>query len=235
MDGRIPILLGATFLLLAACLTVPAEPPVAPEARVVGWDDLTVKVEFEDPFEALTEEQLMKLSIYARVKTMKEHTPEKVSEAMGKEADEAEVWLKGEGVDIGGLLAKREEIKNLRRQRASATNPKLAGQLIRMPGYALPLEYDGKAVTEFLLVPWVGACIHTPPPPPNQIVHVELDGGYEVKSRFEPVWVSGTMAISNVTQNLYLVDGSSDISIGYTLTGAGAEAYRSKKQAAAGE
>ena len=197
-----------------------------PSPRQIGWDDLTVKVQFDDPFEALTQEQLMKLSIYARVKAMLEHVPEKVSEAMRKEADEAAVWLKGEGVDIAALLAKREEIKTLRKARATATNPDLAGKDLRMPGYALPLEYDGKKVTEFLLVPWVGACIHTPPPPPNQIVYVSLEQGFEVRSRFEPVWVTGKMEIGAATKNLYLIDGTSDISIGYSIKGASAERYQ---------
>ena len=49
-----------------------------------------------------------------------------------------------------------------------------------MPGYLLPLEFSGKLVSEFLLVPWVGACIHTPPPPPNQIVHVKTDKPIEL-------------------------------------------------------
>jgi len=140
----------------------------AADPRTVGWDDLKVQVEFEDPFEALTEEQLMHLGIYARVEAMKEYAPDKVSEGMATESEEAAKKLREEKVDIEGLLAKREEIKQLRMQRASATNPELEGTRIRMPGYALPLEYDGKEVVEFLLVPWVGACIHTPPPRPTR-------------------------------------------------------------------
>ena len=56
-------------------------------------------------------------------------------------------------------------------------NPALDGKTIRIPGYVLPLEFSGSKVTEFLLVPWVGACIHTPPPEPNQIVYVKARQG----------------------------------------------------------
>jgi imidazolonepropionase-like amidohydrolase len=68
-----------------------------------------------------------------------------------------------------------------------------------MPGYALPLEYDGKNVTEFLLVPWVGACIHTPPPPPNQIVYAKAAQPFPAKNRFAPVWIEGRLQIGTET------------------------------------
>ena len=96
-----------------------------------------------------------------------------------------------------------------------------------MPGYMLPLEFEGKGVTEFLLVPWVGACIHTPPPPPNQIVHVTLDEGnaFDSSTGFEPVWIEGEMQTRKSTRNLYLADGSSDIEIGYRLQAILVERY----------
>ena len=99
-------------MLAGVLLATGSLPPAsaAEPARVLGWQDLQVKVEFEDPFEALTGEQLMKLGIYARVQGMLESRPEKVSEGMAQEAEEAADWLRGEGVDIEGLLAKREQI-----------------------------------------------------------------------------------------------------------------------------
>jgi len=203
-----------------------AEPP-----RELGWQDLQVKVEFEDPFEALTADQLMKLSIYARVIGMQERAPEKVSEGMTKEAADAAEWLKQEGVDIEGLLVRREEIKQLRIKRANAMDQGLHGTSIRMPGYALALEYEDKRVKEFLLVPWVGACIHTPPPPPNQIVYVEAAEAFQVASRFEPVWIEGTMEVGAAKKQLFLVDGTADIDIGYSLTDAVVEPYRTGPKA----
>ena len=55
---------------------------------------------------------------------------------------------------------------------ASAVEPGLNGAQVRIPGYVLPLEFEGTRVREFLLVPYVGACIHVPAPPPNQMVFV---------------------------------------------------------------
>lgn len=88
----------------------------------------------------------------------------------------------------------------------------LDGEFIRMPGFMLPLDYteEGK-VRSFLLVPYYGACIHVPPPPPNQIVFVDTSANpVASKSLWEPVWVTGTM---EVKMN---VNGLGDAA--YTLT-----------------
>ncbi len=195
--------------------------------RELNWPDLVKHIEFEDPFEKLSSDQIVNLSRYARIQKMQESSPDRISEAMLLEASEAERILRVEGIDIDGLLARRLEIKELRIKRAFAVVPELNGQTIRMPGFVLPLEYAGKKVTEFLLVPWVGACIHTPPPPANQIVHVVVDENMARESTglFEPVSVTGTMFTKNVSKSLYLVDGSSDISIGYTMQARMVEPY----------
>ena len=195
----------------------------AEEVHNLNWQDLTVKMEFDDPFEKLTPEQLMNLSIYVRCAKLEKQG--KASEGMIKEKKEKEAWLRAQGVDIEGLLSKREEIRELRTKRAAAMDESLDGQVIRMPGYALALEYDGRKITEFLLVPWVGACIHTPPPPPNQIVYVKSEQAFEVGNRFEPVWIEGVMHVGQTSKALFLVDGTSDISVGYSMSAAKVERY----------
>jgi uncharacterized protein len=69
-----------------------------------------------------------------------------------------------------------------------------------VPGYMVPLEDSLNEVTEFLLVPYPGACIHVPPPPPNQLVHVTMDGGKRTSVRpfWEPVWVQGIVTLAEV-------------------------------------
>jgi hypothetical protein len=102
-------------------------------------------------------------------------------------------------------------------------NAALDGELVR---YLLSLEVSGKDITEFLLVPWVGACIHTPPPPPNQIVHVKADRPVGNVSLFMPIWVTGRTAATATRSNLCLVDGSADISAGYSLKATRVEPYK---------
>ncbi|TMV10390.1 DUF3299 domain-containing protein [Ruegeria sediminis] len=65
------------------------------------------------------------------------------------------------------------------------------GKRVRIPGYLVPLEYKEQGVTSALLVPYVGACIHVPPPPPNQLIFVTTEKPYESRSLFEPVHVTG--------------------------------------------
>ena len=69
----------------------------------------------------------------------------------------------------------------------------LNGQVVSLPGYVVPIEYDESGVFEFLLVPYIGACIHVPPPPANQIVYVKSAEAYKLTELFEPVEVTGVM------------------------------------------
>ena len=210
------------ILLLTAVLIASA---IGAQVRQLGWADLIKKVDFDDPFEALTQDQLGDLGMVARVRQL-QAAGRQVTEGTIKEMEEATLRLEKKGIDIDGLLAKRAEIRELRRQRAHAVVDDLQGQQVRMPGYTLPLEFSGTRITEFLLVPWVGACIHTPPPPPNQIVYVKIDQGIENRGRFTPVWVTGEMAIKAATKNLYLVDGAAGIDVGYSLEASQVEPYK---------
>lgn len=75
----------------------------------------------------------------------------------------------------------------------------LAGKRVSIPGFMVPLEDDLDQVTEFLLVPYAGACIHVPPPPPNQIVYVKMQKTTKVHVTFtDPIVVTGTLQISTV-------------------------------------
>ncbi len=192
---------------------------VADEVQRIGWTDLVPKTTagFEDPFAVLTDNQFEQLRIYVRVSRMQAESPTKVSDGMIREANEAAASLREQGVDIEGLLARHEEIKALRTKRASATVRSLNGAHISIPGYALPLEYEDEKITGFLLVPWVGACIHTPPPPPNQIIFVRAPEGMEYQGRFAPVLLTGRIETKSGEYDLFLVDGSAKITAGYAL------------------
>ena len=79
----------------------------------------------------------------------------------------------------------------------------LVGRGVKVPGYMVPLEDWAGEVSEFLLVPYVGACVHTPPPPPNQLVYVQMEKGQRVPVSFwDPVWIHGTLTVEKTT-NLY--------------------------------
>jgi hypothetical protein len=79
----------------------------------------------------------------------------------------------------------------------------LDGQRVRLAGFVVPLDLEGGTMAEFLLVPYYGACIHVPPPPANQTIHVVAPpGGEYVGSLFDPVWISGTLRVVSSSSEL---------------------------------
>ncbi|WP_083601642.1 DUF3299 domain-containing protein [Vibrio quintilis] len=94
----------------------------------------------------------------------------------------------------------------------------LNNQLVKIPGFVIPLEGDDKTVTEFLLVPFLGACIHVPPPPPNQIVYVKFKHGAPIKKLWDIVNVVGYLKTE--TMNLDLGEA------GYVLYGSQLEDFQ---------
>ncbi|MDW6005083.1 DUF3299 domain-containing protein [Vibrio mangrovi] len=93
----------------------------------------------------------------------------------------------------------------------------LNGKIVKIPGFVIPLEGDDKSVTEFLLVPFLGACIHVPPPPPNQIIYVKFEHGAPIRKLWDIVYVVGELKTE--TMNLDLGES------GYVLYGQALEDY----------
>jgi hypothetical protein len=97
--------------------------------------------------------------------------------------------------------------------RPPAVVPELNGQNVSIGGYVVPLDFDATTVKEFLLVPFVGACIHVPPPPANQIIYVKTDKGFEVGGQFDPVTVTGkintTVAFTGLADAGYTITADS--------------------------
>jgi len=96
--------------------------------------------------------------------------------------------------------------------------PELDGRAIRLPGFVVPVQSDGSQVSEFLLVPYYGACIHVPPPPANQTVYVVTEQGKGTRQElFDTVWVTGTLSVKHSSTDL--------AEAGYTLYASRVEPY----------
>ncbi|WP_434357135.1 DUF3299 domain-containing protein [Parasalinivibrio latis] len=95
--------------------------------------------------------------------------------------------------------------------RVGSVRGELNNSFVKIPGFVIPLEGDDKVVTEFLLVPYMGACIHVPPPPPNQIVYVKFKDGAPIQQLWDVVYVMGTLKTEQVSHELaevgYLLEG----------------------------
>ena len=211
--------------LIVTCGAIAASIVRAEEPRQIGWDDLALKLSAaENPFARLSPEHLEAL---VDVAALRDRKARGVAVSATEVATEraATAKLQKAGIDIDDLLSRRNELAAKQQALTKATNPELDGKLVRMPGYLLPLEFNGKLVSEFLLVPWVGACIHTPPPPPNQIIHVKADKPFEMSGAFDPVWITGRMSAGAARKSLHLVDGAADVDVGYSLRASRVERY----------
>ncbi|HRL74785.1 MAG TPA: DUF3299 domain-containing protein [Candidatus Accumulibacter phosphatis] len=91
------------------------------------------------------------------------------------------------------------------------------GQKVRIAGFVVPLERRGEQVTEFLLVPYFGACIHVPPPPANQIIHVVADKPVAGMRTMDAMWVSGTLGLDRTDTGMGVA--------GYRMRGEAFEPY----------
>ena len=72
-------------------------------------------------------------------------------------------------------------------------NPQIDGQAVRIPGFVVPLEESKDGIKEFLLVPYFGACVHSPPPPANQIIHVLPQSPAKGVRSMDAVWINGVV------------------------------------------
>ncbi len=131
--------------------------------------------------------------------------------------------LRDKGINPNALLDGDPKTEELLRQMRETwdnapTEPTLDGARVKLPGYLVPLDEGAAGLTEFLLVPYFGACIHTPPPPANQIVWVVPAKPAAGFRSMDTVWVSGT---------LKAVRGSSAMgSTGYRLDAQLVERYK---------
>jgi hypothetical protein len=81
--------------------------------------------------------------------------------------------------------------------------PELDGQAVRLPGYVVPLDLDAQnELREFLLVPYFGACIHVPPPPPNQTLYIKSEQPVTIKDIDVPIWVEGVLTTAKHDSDL---------------------------------
>ncbi|AQA18597.1 hypothetical protein BST95_10480 [Halioglobus japonicus] len=78
---------------------------------------------------------------------------------------------------------------------STQVNAEMDGAMVRVPGFIVPLEFnEQQVVTQFFLVPYFGACLHMPPPPPNQIILVNSPQGVEIEGLGAPYWVRGKLS-----------------------------------------
>ena len=182
----------------------------------------------QDPLATLTQDQRFDIETISWARSLKEDELDLVQNQQGvKDAKQYEAQFHKAGINVEELLAKYRQWMIDVQAREKIVNASLDGKEIRMAGYLLPLEFSEDGQTDFLLVPYVGACIHVPPPPANQILFVRLSSKFKVSDIYTAVWITGTITTKASSKLLNFVDGNADISIGYHLNGKSCLLYTS--------
>ncbi|TCV71975.1 hypothetical protein EDE05_105260 [Neorhizobium sp. R1-B] len=94
------------------------------------------------------------------------------------------------------------------------------GRMVELTGFILPIDQDGDLVYEFMLVPWAGACSHSAPPPPNQLVHVVSDEPFRMSRVYEVITVTGSLRPGLDKAQLFIMDGVRVLDYGYSMSSA---------------
>jgi hypothetical protein len=195
----------------------------ANEAKPVKWADLQPdSPALRATVNKMTQEEKMRLmrAVQQReLKTMLDNGKIKASDLT-----QNDIKLIKENYSAFAPLIK--DIEQFEKKRSSEMIPALNNQIVQIDGYLLPLKQNGKKVTEFLLVPVIGACIHVPAPPPNQMVVVQFPKGYEHSELFAPITVTGKLTIKSTQANLALADGASDVAVGYQMQASEVREYK---------
>ncbi len=211
------------FAAAFAALTFPSW--VAFSAEQIGWRDLGVTIRpSEDPSYRLKPDQKNSFMDVLRVAALRRQG-RAVDEKLAARDAEARQSLDASGLDVDRLLEQEAAFRKKIALQRSTVRMELDGRQVRIPGYLLPLEFEGTSIKEFLLVPYVGACIHTPPPPANQIIHVKADEAFSAQGLFTPVWVTGKLSTEGSKQSVGLSDGTSTFDVGYILNASSVRIY----------
>jgi hypothetical protein len=221
---------ATAYLIVGVLAILTAFSPAANAEKVIKWANLLPQAApLKDPFNTLTQDQRFDIEtiIWARSLSAEEqaldHNRQPVEDAAKYEREFRKV-----GIDLDKMLKAQKVFSAKTVKRQTEVNGSLNGKDIKIAGYLLPLEFSEKAEKDFLLVPYVGACVHVPPPPANQLVLVRLAKGMQVKDLYTPVWISGQMKTKSSSKALNLADGSREVRIGYHIDAANAEIYKDK-------
>ena len=222
------LLLSARSLVAVALAVVTLMASEVHARDLIKWTNLLPQAKaLKDPFSALTDDQRFDIEtiMWARSLSDEERALDHNRQPLEDAAKYERAFVKA-GLDVDKLMQAQRVYEAEVARRQKLVNTALNGTDVKIAGYLLPLEFSEKGEKDFLLVPYVGACVHVPPPPANQMVLVRLAKKMVVKDLFTPVWISGQMKTKQSSAALRLIDGSRDVTVGYHIDGAAAEIYK---------
>jgi hypothetical protein len=224
-------LLKYLSLILITFLFAIGSPTYADTPKVLGWRDLVPKLEpLKNPLSNLEIKLRFDIEYLAAIRYWIKTGQISKVDIEFEEGVELQHKFKTNNVDYEPVVTQYNAYLDEIERRNKLVVAALDGKLVRIPGYALPLETSATAVTEFLLVPTIGACIHTPVPPSNQMVFVKLKQSYQTKRLYDPVWITGRIKLEQRKKSIIYNDGESGVESSYTLMGVSVEPYKNETQ-----
>ena len=189
----------AAASLLAGCGQGEAPELSTEEALRAKMEAAGVEVSAEPT--DLTWEDLMPEGEEARLEALYTEFYEEFEQRML--ADQRSLADIGSDTDVSALVEEGSANDTMEQLGTFNVVEELDGMRVRLPGYVVPFDFSADARHgEFLLVPYFGACLHTPPPPPNQMLFVKADPAAEIDNIYEPVWLEGTLSTGRFDSEL---------------------------------
>lgn len=206
------LLLVSVGLVLGLAMSVYAQTPLT-------WEDLQPSVNaLVDPYAHLSLEQTYDLATVARLQVWVDENQAEPDSLEQQEIVRLNNKLQAQNLDVPVLLSQVDQAQAYWERQSQSTNGQWTGESVQLSGYVLPLTWDdADQITDFLLVPYVGACIHVPPPPSNQMVYVRPGQAMAATGLFTPVTVAGVLRAQPASYELFRVDGSRSVEVSYAL------------------
>ena len=206
------------FFLLSSSLPASAQ-------TTVTWEDLQAQsTHLHNPYEQLTTPQTYRLSALYQLREWVKINQPAPDSFENEELQRLEESFVAEGIDADELLKEADAAREYWAEQGRSTNADVVERAVLIDGYVLPLGVNASAggsqeqpMNEFLLVPYVGACIHVPAPAPNQMVYVKAPKAVENPGIFSPVRVEGELLADKSSHELFQIDGSRTVEVSYTM------------------
>ena len=208
-------------LVIAMALAITATPASSEDTTSIEWSQLPdpSAQNFDDPYRDLAPEQMSDLMLLVRLRNelgVEELATEERGQLEARKS-ELEAALRADGIDIEWLLAQRWVVAERRRLAAVATNDALDGQAVEIAGFLILAPPTEKGEQTAYLLPDRGVCNHLPPPPPNQLVRLQMKDIPEIIGPCVPAVARGTLRTEETQHEVVVIEHSVEMWSAWTL------------------
>jgi len=215
--------------VFAVAFLLAASPASAGDTPDLDWSQLIDQSvqDYDDPYRELAPDQLISVVTVARQREMSEKGESIDEERLSRET----AFLAADGIDVDGLIAQRWIVAERRERAATSGNKAVDGREVVLSGFVIPAPVDDDGRATAYLVTERGMCSHMPPPSPNQMVRLRLPDNWRLQVMYEPVRLSGRLAIDPTSRRIRVVDGLVSMHATYRMDVSDIESVASSRSA----